>query len=311
MIAEEATADAKGIPSRAPEGPADDQFMVVPLRHYGRWAAAIAIVVAVATVIYAFAQADIDYGIIPDQFTSSIILDGLRGTILLTLGAMAIGVSIGVLVAVLGQSENVVLRIAAMGYIWLFRGTPALVQLLIWFNLALVVEHIHIPLVFDGQTNELITPLVAGLLGLGLSESAVMAEIIRGGMISVGKGQLEASKALGMRPLQTMWRIILPQAIRVIIPPTGNEFITMLKYSSLAFAVSYQELLSSATQIYTNNLKVVELLLTVTIWYLLLTTLLTFVQHALEKRFSRSLAAESSLTLGARLRRGISLRRRS
>lgn len=296
-----------------PAGVSDgEQLVVAPVRHVGRWIAALLVLGVVAYVVTAFAGADIDYAVIPRYLTSSLIIEGLRGTILLTAAAMTLGLAVGVVVAVMRQSENPVLRWTAATYVWFFRGVPVLVQLLIWFNLALVIETVHVPLVYEGSTNQLMTTFVAALLGLGLAEGAVMAEIVRGGMLSVESGQVAAARALGMTPMQTMRRVILPQAMRVIVPPTGNEVISMLKYSSLAFVVSYKELLSAANQVYVANLQVIELLFVVTVWYLVLTTLLSIGQHLLERRLARSLGGHSDApTLWARIRRGVLIAPRS
>lgn len=296
-----------------PAGVSDgEQLVVAPVRHVGRWIAALFVLGVVAYVVTAFAGADIDYAVIPRYLTSSLIIEGLRGTILLTAAAMTLGLAVGVVVAVMRQSENPVLRWTAATYVWFFRGVPVLVQLLIWFNLALVIETVHVPLVYEGSTNQLMTTFVAALLGLGLAEGAVMAEIVRGGMLSVESGQVAAARALGMTPMQTMRRVILPQAMRVIVPPTGNEVISMLKYSSLAFVVSYKELLSAANQVYVANLQVIELLFVVTVWYLVLTTLLSIGQHLLERRLARSLGGHSDApTLWARIRRGVLIAPRS
>lgn len=261
---------------------------VLPRRHYGRWFSAALIVAVAAIVVRQFANADIDWGIIPDYVFSGIILDGLWGTIWLTILAMVVGITVGVVVAIMGLSDNVVLRVSANFYLWFFRGIPALVQLLIWFNIALVIKDVNFPPFYEGSTNDLVTPLVAAVLGLGLSEGASMGEIVRSGILSVDKGQAEAARALGFTQGKTMRRVILPQAMRVIVPPTGNEIINMTKYTSLAFAVSYSELLSNATGVYSSNFKVVELLFTITIWYLVLTSILMFVQARVEERLGRS-----------------------
>lgn len=261
---------------------------VLPRRHYGRWFSAALIVAVAALVVRQFANAEIDWAIIPDYVFSSVILEGLRGTILLTILAMVVGVAVGVVVAIMGLSDNVVLRASANFYLWFFRGIPALVQLLIWFNIALVIKDVNFPPFYEGSTNDLVTPLVAAVLGLGLSEGASMGEIVRSGILSVDKGQAEAARALGFTQSKTMRRVILPQAMRVIVPPTGNEIINMTKYTSLAFAVSYSELLSNATGVYSSNFKVVELLFTITIWYLVLTSILMFIQARVEERLSRS-----------------------
>jgi polar amino acid transport system permease protein len=264
---------------------------VVPVRHPWRYVAAGLVLAGFGFLIRAFATADIDWAVVPRYLTEPVILSGLRNTLILTLLCMAVGVVLGVLAAVMKQSENPVLRIGASAYIWFFRGTPVLVQLLIWFNLSLIFQTIGIPGVFDVSTNVLMTPFVAAVLGLGLNEGSYMAEIVRGGMLAVDRGQVEAAQAVGLTRSQTLRRIILPQALRVIIPPTGNEVISMLKYTSLAYVIAYNELLSSAYKIYSSNLKVIELLLTASIWYLVLTTVLTVGQHYLEKRFNRSSAA--------------------
>ncbi|RNL63300.1 amino acid ABC transporter permease [Nocardioides marmoriginsengisoli] len=265
---------------------------VIARKHYGRWITAVLIFALAAVIVRQFATADIDWGIIPDYLTSEAILKGLWGTIWLTVLAMVVGIVVGTAVAVMGLSDNIVLRSAASFYLWFFRGIPALVQLLIWFNIALVIKDVNLPPLYEGTTNDLVTPLIAAVLGLGLSEGASMGEIVRSGILSVDPGQAQAAKALGFTQGQTMRRVILPQAMRVIVPPTGNEIINMTKYTSLAFAVSYSELLSSATGIYSMNFKVVELLFTITIWYLALTTVLMFVQSRIERRLARSRGTE-------------------
>lgn len=271
-------------------------FTVVPTRHYGRWIAAALIVGALVLAAAVFLQADIDFGLVLSNLTIPLILKGLGGTLLLTFASMAVGIVLGTIVAVANQSRNPVVRGAAVLWIFLFRGVPALVQMLLWFNVALVLPVINLPFMEPIQTNQLITPFLAALLGLGLSESAVMAEIVRGGILSVDKGQTLAAQSIGMSPIKTMRRIVLPQAVRVIIPPTGNETINMLKFSSLAFVVAYLELLSAAARIYTNNLKVIELLLTATIWYLVLTIIFSTGQYFIERRLSRR---KSSATTSA------------
>lgn len=262
-------------------------FTVVPTRHWGRWIAAALILAAFVVGVAVFLQADIDFGLVLSSLTLPLVLKGLGGTILLTFASMAVGIVLGTVVAVANQSRNPVVRGAAVLWIFFFRGVPALVQMLLWFNLALVLPVIQLPFIEPIQTNQLITPLLAALLGLGLSESAVMAEIVRGGILSVDKGQTLAAQSIGMSPMKTMRRIVLPQAIKVIIPPTGNETINMLKFSSLAFVVAYLELLSAAARIYTNNLKVIELLLTATIWYLVLTVIFSTVQYFIERRLAQ------------------------
>ena len=280
---------------------------VVPVRHYGRWLAGLIFAVIGMGIVYAFARADIDYGKVLSYPTDPLIITGMIHTLELTVLAMILALVLGVGAAVMRQSDNPVLKVTAAFYTWLFRGTPLLVQLLIWFNLSIVFKTVSIPGIYTGQMNQLMTPFVAALLGLGVNEGAYISEIVRGGIISVSKGQTEAAQAIGMTRVKTMRRIVLPQALRVIVPPLGNEFIALLKYSSLAFTISYFELLDAATRIYTANFLVIELLFTVSIWYIALTTVFTFVQMWVERRLGKGRGQSTSRT--TRLRRNLSLRR--
>lgn len=284
---------------------------VAPLRHPGRWIFATLIVVVLAALGRAFAQAPIDYGAVFRYLTDGLILEGLVNTLKLLVLSMLIGLVLGVVTAVMGESENPVLRWVSAGYTWFFRGTPLLVQLLIWFNLSIVFKNFTIPGIYSTPMNQLMTPFVAALLGLGVNEGAYISEIVRGGLLAVGPGQREAAAAIGMTPGRTMRRIVLPQAMRVIVPPLGNEFISLLKYTSLAYTISYSELLNSANRIYTSNFKVIELLFTVSIWYLVLTTLFTVIQHFVERRLARSVTRNQRVALSSRLRRNISQVRRT
>ncbi|MBK5305211.1 MAG: amino acid ABC transporter permease [Frankiaceae bacterium] len=261
---------------------APERLVAVPVRHYGRWVSAVAVLAGLAAVVYAFSQAEIDYGTTGEFFTADNIVRGAGRTLLISVLAQAIGIALGVVFAVMRLSKNPVTSTVSWCYIWLFRGTPVLVQLLIWYNLALVF-----PTMFGHPTSDLMTPFVAALLGLGINEGAYMAEIVRAGIASVDEGQTEASQALGMTQGQTLRRVVLPQAMRVIIPPTGNEFINMLKTSSLAYTIQYGELLLSAVSVYTRNLQVIELLFTVSLWYLVLTSVFSIGQYYLERRFAR------------------------
>ena len=284
------------------------ELRVVPLRHPGRWVMAVVVLGVVAMVGRAFLRADIDYALVIDYLNAPTILEGVANTLKLLVLSMAMGLVLGVTAAVMGESGNPVMRWVAGGYTWLFRGTPLLVQLLIWFNLSIIFQTFSIPGIYSVPMNTLMTPFVAALLGLGVNEGAYIAEIVRGGLLSVGNGQREAAAAIGMTPARTMRRIVLPQALRVIIPPLGNEFISLLKFTALAYTISYSELLHSANKIYTSNFKVIELLFTVSIWYLALTTIFTLVQHAVERRLGRSVNRASEGFAG-KLRRNISLRR--
>ena len=284
------------------------KLTVVPIRHYGRWVLGAVVLVVLAALIRAFATADIDYHLVWQYFYNPVILGGVVNTLKLTLLSMALALLLGIGSAVMRQSHNPVLRWVAAGYVWLFRGTPLLVQLLIWFNLSLIFNTLIIPGVYSAPMNQVMTPFVAALLGLGVNEGAYISEIVRGGILSVDNGQREAAAAIGMSRARTMRRIVLPQALRVIVPPLGNEFIALLKYSSLAYAISYSELLNSANKIYTVNFKVIELLFTASLWYILLTTVFTMLQQVLERRLDRG-HGRAQPSLSRRLRTNLSLRR--
>jgi len=216
-----------------------------------------------------------------------------------------------VILAVMRLSQNPLLSGASWIYIWFFRGTPVLVQLLVWFNLAFLYPRVSIGVPFgpsfaSANANDLITPLLAAILGLGLNEGAYMAEIVRAGILSVEFGQSEAAQALGMTRAVTLRRIILPQAMRVIIPPTGNETISMLKTSSLASVITVTELLYAVQLIYSVNFKTIPLLIVASIWYLIVTSLLTVGQYYIERHFARGSARELPLTPRQRVWRYLS-----
>lgn len=269
----------------------------IPVPHYGRWVSAVVVLVGLAFLVKAFADAKVDWDMVGEYLFDDQIIKGAGNTLLISVVAMLVGLVLGVLAAVMRLSGNPVTATVATAYIWLFRGTPVLVQLLLWWNLALVF-----PNLFGQDTNTLITPFMAALLGLGLNEGAYMAEIVRAGIKSVDDGQTEAAQALGMSKAKTLRRIVLPQAMRVIVPPTGNEFINMLKTSSLASLVTYPELIQKAKDVYTNNLAVMELLIVASFWYLVLTTVFSIGQFHLERRFARGSSRELPPTPWQRVR---------
>jgi polar amino acid transport system permease protein len=278
--------------AEAPAKP-PDQIKAVPVRHPGRWVAvAIVAIVAVAILRSVATNPRFEWDIVRQYFTSSAVMHGLLVTIELTVISMVVGIVLGVVLAVMRLSPNPLVSGASWVYIWLFRGTPLLVQLLFWNFISALYPKIGIgipfgPQFFDVSANSLITPFMAALLGLGLNEAAYMAEIVRAGIISVDEGQTEAAHALGMTRLGTMRRIVLPQAMRVIIPPTGNETISMLKNTALVSVIAYAELLYSVQLIYSQNFKQIPLLIVASIWYLIVTTLLSIGQYFIERRFSR------------------------
>nr|WP_280909662.1 amino acid ABC transporter permease [Leucobacter exalbidus] len=246
---------------------------------------------------------NIKWSIVFDNLAAPGILRGLGTTLLLTALAMAIGLTLGTVLAVARLSSNRVLQSVSNGYIWLFRGTPLLVQLLLWFNLALFFPRLGFGEI-SVDTNIFMTPFMAALLGLGLNEGAYMAEIVRGGIQSVDRGQVEAASALGLRSRRIMSRIILPQAMRVIIPPVGNNLITMLKMTSLVSVIAVPDLLNRAQIVSARNFYVFELLIVATVWYLVFTTIFTLLQMQIEKRFARGFS-QTHPRIGKRVAKGL------
>ncbi len=287
------------------------EIRAVPVRHPGRWIAAAVIAVMVASLARSVANNPrFEWGVVGDYLFSSRILKGLVVTLELTVLAMAIGVALGVVLALMRMSRNPVVSAVSWTYVWLLRGTPVLVQILFWYFIAAVYPSIDLGIPFGPSfihlnANSVITKFVAATLALGLNEAAYMSEIVRAGIISVEEGQHDAAQALGMTRLQTMRRIVLPQAMRVIIPPTGNETISMLKTTSLVAFIALNDLLYTAQQIYATNYKTVQLLIVASIWYLAVTSVLSIGQYYLERHFGRGTAREQAPTLIERLRSGL------
>ena len=288
-----------GVAAQATVASDSDDVRVVKRHHPWRWVFAGVVVLCVVTVVSAFAGAPtISWSTVGHYLTDPSILDGVKLTIFLTVVAQAMGLIGGVLLAIMARSENVVMRSVSAAYIWLFRGTPLLIQIIFWFNLALIFPYVgfHIPGTTIGvsvSTNTLISPMVAAIIALGLNEAAYMAEIVRGGLLAIEQGQTDAATAIGMTKGAAMRYVILPQAIRVIVPPTGNELINMLKNTSLVSVIAAQELLTSAQHIYAVNFMTIELLLVASVWYLALSTVCAIGQGYLERRLSVVLRVRS------------------
>jgi polar amino acid transport system permease protein len=292
------------------EGRPED-IRAVPVRRPGRWiAAAIVLVVAVALVRSAVTNPRFEWGVIGEYMFDQRITEGLRVTVELTVIAMAIGIVLGIILAVMRLSLNPLIAGASWLYIWFFRGTPVLVQLLFWYFISALYPKIALGIPFGpsfvhADANKLIPPFTAAILGLGLNEGAYMAEIVRAGIISVPEGQTDAAQSLGMTRLQTMRRIVLPQAMRVIIPPTGNETISMLKTSSLVSVIAVGDLLYAVQGIYSNNFKTIPLLIVASIWYIVCTSVLYVGQFYLERHYGRGATREQALTALQRVRTGL------
>lgn len=265
----------------------------VPVRHPGRWLAVAVLAVLAAMLVNTVLTNDgFRWPVVGKYLFSEPVLNGLSNTLVLTALSMVIGIVGGIALAVMRLSPNPVLTGVAGIYIWLFRGTPLIAQLLFWNFLAALYPRLALGVPFGPEfisfdTNQVINQFAACLLGLGLNEAAYMAEIVRGGLQSVDEGQTEAAGALGMSRAQTLRRIVLPQAMRVIIPPTGNETISMLKTTSLVVVIGYFELLTSVQRIYSANFQTIPLLIVAAAWYLALTSVLSVGQGFVERHYGR------------------------
>lgn len=289
---------------------------VVHLKHPGRWVAVALVVLFVAAAIHTgITNPRFRWDIVGQYFLAPQILAGLRITLTLTVIAMVIGVVLGTAVALMRLSENPVLRTGGFAFVWLVRGVPLLVQLIFWYNISALFPVIQIGIPFGGPTffsfdaNTVITAYTAAILGLGLNQAAYMAEIIRSGIQSVDEGQLEAAATIGLSRWKTIQRIVLPQAMRVIIPPTGNETITMFKTTAMVSVVAVADLLYSTQLIYARNFQTIPLLIMASLWYLILISILTVGQTYLEKYFARGSSRHQQVSTWSRLvRRGVSLK---
>ena len=271
-----------------------EDIEAVPVRHPGRWVAAVIVLIVGASLVRsAIVNPNFLWHVVGQNLFDSRILHGVWVTIRLTVLSMVIGIFLGVVLALMRLSPNRLISGSSWLYIWVFRGTPLLVQILFWGNIGALYKTIVLGVPFGGpglihaSANSLIPTSVAVVLALGLNEGAYMAEIVRGGIISVPHGQTEAAQSLGLSRLQAMRLIVLPQAIRVIVPPTGNEVISMLKNTSLVSVVAYTELLYSVQLIYDVNYKIIPLLIVATIWYLVMTSVLYVIQYFVERRYGR------------------------
>ncbi|MFC4148768.1 amino acid ABC transporter permease [Micromonospora mangrovi] len=270
---------------------------VVPVRHYGRWLTALLVVGLSALFLRALLTSpNLEPGTIAHYLFKDYVLDGVVTTLWLTLLAMVLGTIGGVLIAVMRLSENPVLRGVSWVFVWIFRGTPLLVQIIFFGFLGALFPRLTLTVpftgtvLFDKPTSVVVTGTVAAVLALSLNEMAYAAEVIRGGILAVDAGQTEAAAALGMSPMLTLRRVVLPQAMRVIIPPMGNETITMLKSTALVSIIAGRDLMTAVQTVYQGNYKVIPLLVVAAIWYLALVSLLSVGQWLIERRFGRGFA---------------------
>ncbi|QFU89958.1 amino acid ABC transporter permease [Amycolatopsis sp. YIM 10] len=257
-----------------------------------RWVAtAVLVVLAAQLLTFLVGNERFQWDVVAEHLFAPSVLSGLGTTVLLAVLAMVIGSVVGGLLAAAQLSGFTPARWAATLYVGVFRGIPPLVQLIFWFNLAYLLPKISLsvpfgPALLTWNANDLITPLTAGIIGLSLVESAYMAEIIRAGVLGVDQGQREAASAMGFTPAQTFFRIVLPQAMRVIIPPSGSQFISVLKGTALVSVIAMNDLLHAVQVIYNQSYEIVPMLIVACVWYLVVVTLLTVVQRRLERRFA-------------------------
>jgi len=268
-------------------------------RHPLRWVASLVLVVLAAQLAHLLVTNDnFAWHVVGSYVNAQIIGHGIAITLELTVVAMVVGVVGGVLLAVGRLSDNRLLRSACGLYVWFFRGIPVLVQLVFWYNLSALLPRISFGVPFgpeflSGETNHLITPLLAAILGLGLNEAAYMAEIIRGGLLAVDPGQTEAAQALGLGDTRTLRRVVLPQAMRFIVPPTGSQVINMLKATSLVSVIALADLLYTVQSIYNRTFQTIPLLIVACLWYLLITSILYVGQSFIERHYARGATREA------------------
>jgi polar amino acid transport system permease protein len=309
-------------PQRVEGQPAEGAGLTtVPVRHPWRWVASAVILVLVAMLVNTLLFSSVVRGgVVEGRFQWAVVwkylfvppvLRGIGVTLELTAIAMVVGIVIGVVLAVMRLSPNRLLSGAAWIYIWFFRGTPVLVQLTFWYvGITYLYPQLTLgvpfgPALYTVHANSLITSFIAAALGLSLNEGAYMAEIVRAGIISVDEGQTEAAQSLGMSKAQTLRRIVLPQAMRIIIPPTGNETISMLKTTSLVIVIAGADLFTATQNISNANYQIVPLLLVSSLWYLLFTSVLTIGQYYVERYYARGSTRALPPTPLQRLRAGL------
>ena len=272
----------------------DDAPIILPRRQVSQWFGFAAVALVSAWIVYQLLiNPGFQWDIVGRYMLNPLVLQGVVTTIELTAAVMAVATAIGIVIALMRLSGGRVLPLCAYAFTWFFRGVPVLVQLVFWYNLAALFPTIAFGIPFGGpklyevSSTEAISSFLAALLGFGLNEAAYMAEIVRAGLLSVDPGQTEAARALGYRPGQTFRAMILPQAMRAIVPPTGNQVIGMLKFTSLASVVALSELMNSVENIYTRTFETVPLLIVAALWYLVLVSALSVLQLFIERHYGR------------------------
>ncbi|WP_232668291.1 amino acid ABC transporter permease [Pseudonocardia sp. TRM90224] len=271
----------------------DADLVVVPRRSVGNLAGTLVVLVLAAMLVHTIVvNPRFEWDVVARYLTVEAIAAGALLTIELTVISMVLGVVLGVVLAVMRLSRNRMLAAISFGFVWFFRGTPLLIQLIFWFNLSALYPALSLGIPFGPEfvtfsANTFITPFVAAVLGLTLNEAAYMAEIVRGGLLGVDRGQTSAAQALGMSRTLTLRRVVLPQAMRIIVPPTANQTVAMLKNTSLVSVLGAAELLHSAQIIYSRTYQTIPLLIVAALWYLAMTTVLSIGQYYIERYYRR------------------------
>ncbi|MFG3223488.1 amino acid ABC transporter permease [Kitasatospora sp. NPDC048194] len=279
--------------SPAPPPDPGPDARIVARRKPGQWtAAAIALLLAAMAVNSVIRNRAFQWGVVADWFTARSVLSGLTLTLWLTAVTLALGFVLGTVLAVMRLSANPVLRTLAWGYIWIFRSTPPLVQLLFFFNIGALYPTLGLGIPFGPEfvtvkTVNLIGPTLTAVIGLTLLETAYAAEVVRGGILSVDRGQLEAAAALGLGRGRVLRRIVVPQAMRAIVPSAGNMLIGALKGTSIVSVLAVSDLLYSVQLVYLQSYQVIPMLVVATLWYLVVTTVLSVGQYYVERHFAR------------------------
>ncbi|NYE94171.1 polar amino acid transport system permease protein [Psychromicrobium silvestre] len=287
---------------------------IVPTKHPVRTVVTIAVVLVLIPILLSvLGNPRWEWGVVAQWFTAESVLRGLGATLLLTTIAGSVGFVLGLLLALMRISASPVLQAVSWTYTWIFRSVPLLVQLLLWYNLGYLYEKIQLgvpfgPVFFEVQTTTLISQFAAAVLGLTLHQAAYSSEIIRGGILSVDQGQLEAAAALGLPRRRRALRIVLPQALRAILPSAFNEIVGLVKGTSVVYVLAYNELFYTVQVIYNRTQQVLPLLLVATLWYVLITSVLSVAQYYIERRFARGALRSLPPTPWQRLRRVIGSR---
>lgn len=291
--------------------PAAAPLKVVRKRHYGRWCSAVVALAVVALMINSMVRnPNFEWEVVARNLTSDSILAGVRMTIELTFISVVFGFAGGIVLALMRLSANPVLVAVSWTYTWLFRAVPMLVQLFLWYNIAALYPRLGLSIpglgeLWSAPTNSVISPFSAAVIALVMHQAAYAAEIVRAGILGVNTGQLDAARALGLTPLQGFRRVVLPQAMRTILPPAGNEVIGQLKTTAVVSVIALQDLLYSAQIIYQRTYEVIPLLMVATIWYMAMTTLLSIGQFMIERHYGRGAAQQRAMSWQWLLRRAL------